>query len=441
VNDQRLPNPWWIPHFLGRVPRGVDDRSLRLLGPVALALLFEEYDLGMLTAALKYIAADVGMAEEKFGFYLAMIRLGSIPAFALVPFADRIGRRPVFVLATAAMGLMTFATGFARTPLQFVFCQSITRIFFIAGSAVAFVIIAEEFPARHRGWGVGMLAALGHFGHGLSAGMFSQIERLPYGWRFLYALGLVPILLVPYFLKRIRETGRFAHQVREQEKAHLSSGNIFGLLSPLRELATTHPRRAIGIALSGFVTAAATLTTFQFGGYFTQTEHGLTPAQYAWMVIVGGGIGIIGNIAGGRLGDRFGRKRVGFILLSVFPLTALAFYHGSLWVMVGGWVGLVFSSMGGRIILRAMSTELFPTGHRSAAAGTYSVLETLGAVAGLLLFHFYGTENVGDMARAVSMIASLNLIGAIILLTFPETRQRELEEISGEKEKGSELRS
>jgi hypothetical protein len=34
-----------------------------LLGAVALALLFEEYDLAMLTAALPHIAASLHMAE------------------------------------------------------------------------------------------------------------------------------------------------------------------------------------------------------------------------------------------------------------------------------------------------------------------------------------------------------------------------------------------
>ena len=101
--------PWWIPPFLGPVP-AVEGRHLDLLGAVALALLFEEYDLAMLTAALPQIAAELDMAETDFGFYLGMIRMGALPAFALIPYADRIGRKRVFLwtlMGTAVATLLT----------------------------------------------------------------------------------------------------------------------------------------------------------------------------------------------------------------------------------------------------------------------------------------------------------------------------------------------
>jgi hypothetical protein len=50
-----MRNPWWIPPFLGRVPENLGAPRLRLLGMVALALLFEEYDGAMLISALKHI--------------------------------------------------------------------------------------------------------------------------------------------------------------------------------------------------------------------------------------------------------------------------------------------------------------------------------------------------------------------------------------------------
>lgn len=55
-------NPWWIPPFLGRVPN-IEKRLDDLLGFVALALLFENYDFSLLNAALKHIARDLGIGE------------------------------------------------------------------------------------------------------------------------------------------------------------------------------------------------------------------------------------------------------------------------------------------------------------------------------------------------------------------------------------------
>jgi len=149
----RPPQPWWIPPFLGRVPAGVEPRHLSLLGVIALALFFEEYDLAMLTAALPRIADTFGVSDAALPFYLSVIRLGAIPAFAVIPLADRLGRRRVFLVTLACTGLFTFLTGFSQTIEQFVVCQMLTRTFFITGSAIAFVMVAEEFPAHHRGWG------------------------------------------------------------------------------------------------------------------------------------------------------------------------------------------------------------------------------------------------------------------------------------------------
>ena len=137
-------------------------------------MLFEEYDNAIITAALKHIAAGLRMREQDLPLYLSVIRFGAVPAFVLIPLADRLGRRPVFIASVVGMGLLTFATAFSQTTAQFVVLQALTRTFFITYSAVAYVIITEEFPAAHRGFGVGMLAALGAIGAGLGAAMFSR---------------------------------------------------------------------------------------------------------------------------------------------------------------------------------------------------------------------------------------------------------------------------
>ena len=58
-------------------------------------------------------------------------------------------------------------------------------------------MLTEELSARDRGWGIGLLGALGSLGHGLAAIAFSMVEvHLPFGWRSLYLLGVVPLLFL-----------------------------------------------------------------------------------------------------------------------------------------------------------------------------------------------------------------------------------------------------
>jgi len=409
----------------------VEQRHLTLLGAIALALLFEEYDLAMLTAALPQIAASLSMAETDFGLYLGLIRLGALPAFALIPYADRIGRRRVFLVTLMGTALATLLTAFAQTPAQFVACQMLTRTFFVTGSAVAFVFISEEFPAGHRGWGIGMLGALGSAGHGIAMGLFSQIDRLPYGWRTLYAVGVVPILLLPYFRRRVPETKRFeGHAEANRSTTNPDEASTEGYsLAPFFGLAREFPARGVGIALAGFLPSIGLVGAFQYTGYFTQTVHGWSPGQYAAMVFFGGAIGIIGNIAGGRLADRFGRRAVGISLLSAFPIFVALFYNGPGWAVPLAWIGFLFASQGGRVILRTLSTELFPTAQRATAAGLFTIFDALGASAGLFLLYF-GSMGTGDFVPLITGLGFTVAVGGGVLLFLPETKQRELEAIS-----------
>lgn len=412
---------------IARVPDGVLDSHLALLLAVALASFFEEYDIATLTSALKHIATSLGIPEHSLPDMLGTIRLGALPAFALIPYADRVGRRRVFLLSVLAIGCTTFATAFSRTPFEFVALQMLTRTFFVTGSAVGFVIVAEEFPAAHRGFGVGLLGALAITGYGFSAMLFALVNHLPFGWRTLYVVGLIPVLLYPRLSKRVPETRRFEEHARSRQG--LSPSGLFAWLVPLRDLGARRPLRALGIAFGGLLPSFGVVGTFQFTGYFTQTVHGWSPQNYATLVGVAGGAGVIGNLASGRLADRFGRRIVGAAQLASFPLFAALFYRGTGSVLPVAWAGCVFSYQGGRTILRAQATELFPTHARGSASGLFAVLDVIGAAAGLFVLGRL-IHGPGDLARTIPWVAAVTAFGGLVVFLFPETTNRELETLS-----------
>jgi putative MFS transporter len=418
-------NPWWIPPILGGVP-AVEPRLVSLLGLVALALFFEQYDNSMLTSALKYIAADLDMPEEQLGSFLALVKLGAVPAFLIVPFADRIGRRRVFLVGVVLFSLGTLATAFTQTAAQFVVTQTVTRTFMLSASAVAFVIVTEEFPAAHRGWAIGMLGALAAAGNGLGAALFAAVESLPWGWRALYIIGLVPLFLLPVLRRRVPETRRFtSHRAAAQALGH-DGGALAGWYRPLLNLARLYPGRALGIAVVGGLMAIGESAVFQFTAYFTLTVHGWSPGEFALMFILGGAVGIMGNVVAGRIGDRVGRRVVGFVFLALFPVFAWLFYHGPGWVLPLAWALFVFCNTAGGVIVRALSTELFPTSYRGTSAAWLSLVQTVGWALGLALVSLIG----GEIAAATSWISMVVVVAACALLALPETYRQELEAIS-----------
>jgi MFS family permease len=147
------------------------------------------------------------------------------------------------------------------------------------------------------------------------------------------------------------------------------------------------------------------------------------------MVLTGGGVGIVGNIVAGRLGDRIGRRRVGALFLSLMPASAILFYNGPSWSLPIGFAGFIFCATASGVIVRAFSTELFPTSHRGTSTGWAQLLQTLGWAAGLWLVGL-GSETVHDLAVRTSQLSCVTVLAAGLLLLLPETHQKELESLS-----------
>jgi AAHS family benzoate transporter-like MFS transporter len=419
-----LKNPWWIPPFLGGVPP-VEPRLVRLLGLVTLGIFFEQYDLSLLSAAIKQITADLEIGVGESGYYLSAIRFGGFLTFAIVPFADRLGRRRIFLVSLVGMSIGTLGSGLSPNALTFVLFQVIARAFMLAAIMVAVVILIEEYPPAHRGWAIGVLGAVGGFGFGLGAVIFSLIDVLPYGWRAMYALGVVPLLLLPLFRRELVETARFERQQRA------GAGEDVGQFASVLALARDQPRRALALGAATFFAGMGSIAVFQYASLLVQNAHGWAPWQYSTMIIAGGGVGMFGNLVAGRLGDRLGRRRVGLIAYGFFPLFAILFYLGPSGLLWLAFAGFVFCNSAGEVVTRAFAGELFATSQRGAATGWISFTTTLGWTMGLFVIGL-GTSVDDDLAAGVGWLALVVAFAGGFLLMLPETRRRQLEEISGD---------
>src|SRR5262249_14593963 len=208
--------------------------------------------------------------EGEIGLVIFYFRLGVIPALALAYLADVFGRRSMLLLTAAGTTLATLATAFSQDLTQFLIAQTTARLFGYSETILCYVVIAEEFDKRMRGWATGALGSLAAAGTGIAALVFATVPILPYGWRALFFLGAGPLLWLLWARRRLPETRRFA----ERKLAAT-------YLAPLLNLVYAYPLRLILMIAVTVPLAFASAPAIILTPKFLQTTHGWAPWQVA----------------------------------------------------------------------------------------------------------------------------------------------------------------
>lgn len=422
--------PWWAYlFFYARAPDDLPATDWRLLGVLGLTFLINQYDMAILGLALPQIQAGLGVGEAEIGRVLAVVKLGVVPVVLVAVVADRWGRRRMLLVTIVGFTVSTAATALARDAREFAALQFCARFFIGAEEMLAIVVVTEELSARARGWGLGILATFGALGHGLAALVFGFVEALPFGWRALYLIGVVPLLLLAWIRRSVPETRRFAAQ---RAAMHGETHAIRGLVGPLRAALRMYPGRFVALSAAVLPFSFAMFTALAFVSKSLQDVHGYTPADVTMLYLGGGFLAIAGYGASGSLADRFGRKPVLSLAVLINTAGLAFFYNAGDPLVVVAWIVALFSFMAADMLFGALGSELFPTSYRSTASGLRGLVMTLGGALGLWVEGWLW-QWTGSHALAITcMLAAAPLASLVILLFLPETGRRELEEIAPE---------
>jgi len=392
----------------------------RLLVFLSVASFFEGYDFFALTQILPNLRADLQVGITGGGLLVGFINVGTILAFVLARKADRWGRKPVLTATIAGYTLFTFLSGLSPNVYVFAVLQMVARIFLIAEWATSMVIAAEEFSAKGRGTALGVVSAAAGFGAIVCAGVVPMLLATAYGWRSVYFVSILPLLLLGFARRGLQETGRFSSQ---QAAAQAPEESLFAIWG------TTHRKRVLQLAVIWFLTYVCTQNAVTFWKEFALAERGLSDAQVGNAVKLSALASMPLAFAAGKLLDVVGRK-VGATLIYASTIVGVigAYTAHSLAALT---VSLVFAVLGVNAVLtvlNAFTTELFPTRYRgSAFAWSNNVIGRIGyclspvAVGALIPRFGWGTT-----LAATTAFPLLALI--LIWFMLPETRGRELEE-------------
>ena len=331
---------------------------------------------------------------------IAFARLGALPAVFLALLADSLGRRRLLVATMVGMAVFSLATASASSATSFVAFQACVRMFATLEEILAVIFALELLPARHRGWGVGFLAAMGGLGSGLGALLYGSVEQMPGGWRGLYVIGGLAILYVAWLRRKLPESPMF----EAQEKP--SSGSFFG---PLKELLAGYRADLLALVVIAGAFWFPVVASLNFMSKYLQNIHGYSPGNVSVLFIAAGTLAIFGNILAGRVSDVIGRRPTLAFGLAGNCVAFIAFYNSSgAWLPVF-WIAALFTFFVVEVIVNAISGELFPTSCRSTAASLRSILSILAGALGLATESALYTV-LGSHAAALSLMAAITLL-------------------------------
>ena len=324
------------------------------------------------------LTSQVGLSGSVLGVGLAVLRLASLGALPLSSLADRWGRIRL-VRRTLWLGLaITAAAALSPSYWFFVACFALGRPALSTASTLVQVMTVELATSAQRVGRLALVAAGAGAGAGLSAILHGAI-RSPGAFRWLFALAIVPVLVIDVLLREVpepvtRDTALLARvgAVPPEFRGHLwRVAAVVGVLG------------MIGGPANGFV--------FVYG----ESVLHIAPVKVAIMVSVAALTGLAGLLLSRWLADRWSRRTtVALGVVGAGLAATLAYGGGQVSFVVGYLLGV---GAGGFVtpVITALGTEIFPHHVRATAAGWLVVAGVLGATLGLGVF-----GGVGDVINA-----------------------------------------
>jgi predicted MFS family arabinose efflux permease len=398
--------PWWAP------PQRLDARAAHVLGLLAAAELIAGYCGTLFSQTVAFAADEFGASERAQGVAGTIVRLGIVFSVVLLAFADRVGRRRVLTGAAVAAPIMAAFGALAPSFAVLTVLQTIARPIALALGLVIAIAAAEEMPPGSRAYAVSVLGLAYALGVGTCVWVLPLADLGTSGWRLVYVVGLLYLVLAMSLRRGIPESRRY--ELPHAERPPLP-GRRFALL-----------------AVSAFLYNILIAPTTFYENRYLKDVRGYSATLIAVYVLVTGTPGALGVLAGGRVADVRGRRIVGAVALVATAVGAIVVFSSagrSLWA-----AKIITSILGGAAVpaLGVYTAELFPTSRRGGANGWLSATAVAGSIAGLLV-----AGQLLDQGSSYGTVMSVLAIGPLIyavlvIVAYPETARRELDDINPE---------
>ncbi|HEY2007953.1 MAG TPA: MFS transporter [Rhizomicrobium sp.] len=212
------------PEIIGRAldSARLTPRLIFIIAVAAAGFLFDSFDITIVAYALPKIRLEFNLTPQEVGLAgsaaLAGMGLGS---WCWGWIADKWGRRVVFASTVLMFSLFTGVVGLSMSLGFLVGARFLTGLGLGGMVPIDQALVTEYAPAKIRGRVAAMLPLCWPMGYFCAAGC--ALLLVPeIGWRWLFAIGVVPALLVFFIRRGVPESPRWLAAKGRHEDARAS---------------------------------------------------------------------------------------------------------------------------------------------------------------------------------------------------------------------------
>lgn len=345
-------------------------------------------------AMAPFISEEFGLSPAEKGFMVSVpVIAGALMRFPLGILAQYIGRKRAAMLEMSVISLCLLWGYYFTNSLGAVLAMGIALGVAGASFGVALSLGSGWYPPRYKGLAMG-IAGAGNSGT-VIAMLAAPPLALAFGWRTVYLLGLIPMLLAMTLLQI------FAKEPPDREEKRLKD-----YLKILVDRDAWVFNLVYSVTFGGFIGLASFLPTL-FHDYYD------IPKQSVGIYVT---IGVVAasllRVVGGWLSDHIGGLNLLYILCGIILVGTLtaATMPASPWTMAM----MMACAMGAMGAGNGAVFQLVPLRFRTETAVAGSLIGEIGALAGGFLPNamglgkqYFGSFTPGFLSGATLTIVSI----------------------------------
>jgi len=394
------------------VLRSLDVSQRKVVLASFLGWTLDAFDYFLLVFVIPEVARDfkVGIPEVAFSLTLTLA-MRPLGAYIFGRLADRYGRRPVLMVDIVLFAVLEAASALAPTLTVLLVVRALFGIAMGGEWGIGASLAMESIPAKARGVVSGLLQE-GYAAGYLIGGLFYLALFDHIGWRGMFALGILPALLVLFIRRHVPESPVWEQRANTVERP--------GLLETMRG---RWPLFAYLVVLMMAFNMFSHGSQDLYPTFLKEQLHFDTRTVGTLTVVLNLGA-IVGGLFFGAWSEKVGRRRaiVTAALLSV-PMIPLWAYGGSVVLLGVGVFLLQVMVQGAWGVVPVHLNELSPDAVRGTLPGfAYQGGNLLASITAPLLSRIAAAHD-GDYAFAMSVfIACVAVFLAVVTALGPEAR-------------------